>query len=145
MNEKETSVCLDFIRLKIDYLMQYSEKIADTAEKKLAFRELQMAKRWAGYAKKELGETSPYIPAKDEKDIPPTQEVWGGQVEILSSNLDNVNLIRAKISEVKTEVGQLCVDAPYCIQHSLYLSSDHLQRAAFWFGFELANIRKSAQ
>jgi len=135
---------LDAIRLKIDYLIQFAEKIKNSAEKTLAFRELQMAKSWAGFIKGKAGEISPYIPAKEEKDIPPTAEVWGGLVEIGSANLDNVNLMRAKIDEVVSEVEQLHLELKEWEYSTLFFPCfEHIVRAKFWYGFELANIRNA--
>lgn len=135
---------LDFIRLKMDYLIQFAEKIKNSPEKTLAFRELQMAKSWAGFIKGKAGEISPYIPAKDEKDIPPTAEVWGGLVEIGSANLDNVNLMRAKIDEVVSEVEQLHLELKEWEYSTLFFPCfEHIVRAKFWYGFELANIRNA--
>lgn len=135
---------LDFIRLQMDYLIQFAEKIKNSAEKTLAFRELQMAKSWAGFIKGKAGEISPYIPAKDEKDIPPTAEVWGGLVEIGSANLDNVNLMRAKIDEVVLAVEQLHLELKEWEYSTLFLPCfEHIVRAKFWYGFELANIRNA--
>ena len=135
---------IDAVRLRIDYLIQFAEKIKNSAEKTLAFRELQMAKSWAGFIKGKAGETSPYMPAKDEKDIPPTAEVWGGLVEIGSANLDNVNLMRAKIEEVIFEVEQLHLELKEWEYSTLFFPCfEHIVRAKFWYGFELANIRNA--
>jgi len=135
---------IDAVRLRIDYLIQFAEKIKNSAEKTLAFRELQMAKSWAGFIKGKAGETSPYIPAKDEKDIPPTAEVWGGLVEIGGSDLDNVNLIRAKIETVILEVEQLHLELKEWEHSAVFFPCfERLKQAQFWYGFELANIRNS--
>lgn len=135
---------VDAIRLKIDYLIQFADAIRTTPEKTLALRELQMAKSWAGFIKGKAGETSPYVPAKDEKDIPPTAEVWGGLVEISSSNLDNVNLMRAKIEQIISQVEQLHLELKEWEHSTLFFPCfEHIVRAKFWYGFELANIRNS--
>lgn len=136
---------VDAIRLKIDYLIQFADAIRTSPEKTLAFRELQMAKSWAGFIKAKAGEISPYIPAKDEKDIPPTAEVWGGLVEISSYNLDNVNLMRAKIEQVISEVEQLHLELKHWEHSTVFFPCfERLKQAQFWYGFELANIRNLA-
>ena len=136
---------VDAIRLKIDYLIQFADAIRTSPEKTLAFRELQMAKSWAGFIKAKAGEISPYTPAKDAKDIPPTAEVWGGLVEISSYNLDNVNLMRAKIEEIIFEVEQLHLELKHWEHSTVFFPCfERLKQAQFWYGFELANIRNTA-
>jgi len=135
---------VDAIRLKTDYLIQFAEKIKNSAEKTLAFRELQMAKSWLGFVKAKAGEVSPYVPVKDKKDIPPTAEVWGGLIEISGSDLDNVNLIRAKIETVIFEVEELHLELKEWEHSAVFFPCfERLKQAQFWYGFELANIRNS--
>jgi len=133
------------IRLNIDYLIQFADAIRTSSEKTLAFRELQMAKCWAGFIKAKFGETSPYIAVKDAKDIPPTAEVWSGEIEISSSNLDNVNLIREKIEAAISQVEKLHFELKeWAYSSAFFRCFECLKQAQFWYGFELANIRNLA-
>ena len=50
-------------RREIDSYMQLAEKVKQSGESTLAWRNLQLAKGWLGKALGFLGETTPYTPA----------------------------------------------------------------------------------
>lgn len=130
-------------RVELDRLIQFAAKLKTSAETTLAWRNLQMAKAWAGeYLAYTALSPSPYEVVGDVKKIPPTDSVFKGEIEI-TDRLTAINEIRAEIEEMKKlvseEMGEMI--GSNCIFQVLV----HLTEAKFWFGFELANMREAAE
>ena len=138
---------VDGIRIDCDALIQHAVAIKTSVETTLAWRELQLAKCWLGKLKQALGDTSPYLPATEAKDIPKPQEQYEGELLVPTGNkLADVNTVRALIQKTIDKVFPLVAqfsnrdmgtnELEYCLQH--------LHEARFWYGFELAEMRNKA-
>lgn len=137
---------IDSIRITIDRLIQNAVVIKTSAETTLAWRSLQMAKSWLGKMKGELGSQTPYAVADKAENIPPTAEVYEGELRTSGyAKLDAINWMRQEIESVTNDVKSLNKYEPLAAMVENYRNHalQHLSEARFWYGFELANIRES--
>jgi len=139
---------IDDSRLKCDELIQTASLsgLKSSAETTLAWRSLQMGKAWLGKVKAAFGETNPYTPAQDAKDIPKTAEYYEGELNLSGDKLKDINFMRSEIENLivsfkpysdnlgDRDLGKKEID--YALKH--------LTEAKMWYGFELSNIRDLA-
>lgn len=137
---------IDDSRIECDALIQTAVTLKTTAETTLAWRSLQMGKAWLGKVKAAFGKTNPYTPASDAKLIPPTAQVYEGEIYPPKGKLEGINDIRAKIESLISKF------EPY-VKHTsdrdlgkkeIDYALKHLAEAKMWYGFELSNMRDNA-
>ena len=132
----------DEFRIKADALIQNALACKKSPETTLAWRSLQMAKSWLGKLKGELGSDTPYAVVSQVKDIPPTAEVYQGELQVSSGgHLADVNLMRQKIQELHDEIS---TNTNFNGRVTACIAFQHLAGARFWYGFELQNLRENA-
>lgn len=150
---QQVLITIDNLRISADALMQRALACKKTAETTLAWRSIQMGKSWLGKLKGELGANSPYPVAEKVADIPPTAEVYVGELPDTTDRLSAVNSMRedldAFIGEIKAladELGSPSVAfaASRYADATVAYALQHFAEARFWYGFELQEMRKSA-
>jgi len=137
---------IDESRIECDALIQTAVSLKTTAETTLAWRSLQMGKAWLGKVKAVFGETNPYSPVYDAKDIPPTAEVYVGEQHLTNDKLANINSIRERIESLITKFEPYTkhLGANDLGKKEIDYSLKHLAEAKMWYGFELSNMRDFA-
>ena len=132
---------VDSLRIEADALIQNSVVCKKSAETTLAWRSLQMAKSWLGKLKGELGAETPYAVVSEIKDIPPTAEVYQGELQVSQGvHLADINLMRQKIQELHDRISE---DTQLNGRPTAINALQHLAESRFWYGFELKNLRES--
>ena len=122
-----------------------------------------LAKCWLGKLKGELGSPTPYPAADKPENIPPTADVYEGELFCFPTNdpqtdLKMINQMREKIESAIGSVNALNYSlmrwwdetypaSPYFAtieQMFILWCLKALYEARFWYGFILADMRKAA-
>ena len=142
------------LRVYLDACVQLCTKTPQkSGEITLAWRNLQMAKGWLGKLLAEIGnEPSPYTPADEIKNIPPTADVAGKLPIPPADHLGYINYMRDRLKEGCIDCDNLyslvLKFGPYSKRTSDYCVDNthrHIEEASMCLGLELARLRDMGQ
>lgn len=145
-----TIASISNLRTNTDMLIQFAATRKTSAKLTAAWRSLQMAKCWIGVLKAELYahthelNTQTYTQATE---IPPTDDVYNN-AEIVASYseiplLDFVNNLRENINVLMEKANECAIPRPFSY-NMMRKATDYMQKAHFYYGFELADLRAAA-
>lgn len=147
--KKKTIEDIKRIRVRMDEVLQFLHEGVFTNNLTMSYEHLRMSRAWLGLVLGDMGQDTPYKQAEKPIQIPQRADKFVFKKENSNSpfkdglsELEFCNVMRTETQKVKNRIERLKTPAKAKVSKQNALND--LQRAFFYLGFELGDIRDRA-